>query len=150
MKRYDFTPSGISQMAKQLERIEKELSAGMPTLVRELVERGEIVARGCYGDSVSVTSSVDNSGGTITASGKAVMFMEFGAGRATIDNNFSANLPVWEGAYSETVGSGEYARTGRWHFGGRVYTFVQPRMGMFNAEREILDVYQEKARGVFG
>ena len=57
-------------------------------------------------------------------------------------------VDVYPGAYSELVGSGEYAETGKWHFGGKVYTEVQPRMGLLDAKTYIEDNAVELAQEV--
>ena len=78
------------------------------------------------------------------------LIAEFGAGDATIDVMFE-NYPgvdVYPGSYSEQVGSGEYAATGKWHFGGKEYTEVQPRGGLYNAKVFIKDNAAEIAKEV--
>ena len=66
---------------------------------------------------------------------------EFGAGNATIPVQFEnePDVEVYPGAYSELVGTGEYADTGRWHFGGVEYRAVIPRAGLLNARNHIMD-----------
>ena len=84
------------------------------------------------------------------AAGQAPVIAEFGAGDATIPVLFEnyAGVDVYPGSYSEQVGSGEYAETGVWHFGGKVYRQVEPRGGMLMAREYIRDNSTEIAREV--
>jgi hypothetical protein len=93
----------------------------------------------------------------ITTSGKANLIAEFGAGDDTDPATGFENqpdTPVYAGSYSELEGTGEYATTGQWHFGGRVYygepdnLRVEPRRGLMQAKVYILEEGADIAKGV--
>jgi hypothetical protein len=55
---------------------------------------------------------------------------------------------VYEGSYSELVGSREYYDYGSWHFGGEYYTEVPARHGLLDAKQYILENGVEIAQEV--
>lgn len=127
----------IGRLLEMQDNIEYGLSQAIEMVTTEAAE----VAQGSYGDMATVDSESNGFHGTIRATGKAVPFAEFGAGDATIPVMFE-NYPgfdVYPGAYSEQVGSGEYAETGRWFFGGHFYREIKPRAGLLNAREYIKD-----------
>lgn len=139
----------IEHAIGRLMEAQDNLEYGLQQTIDMLTAEGADVAQGSYGGMASVDSESVGFHGVIRASGEAVPFAEFGAGDATIPVMFE-NYPgfdVYPGAYSEQVGSGEYAMTGRWHFGGNVYTEVEPRGGLYNAKEHIKDNYKAIARG---
>ena len=90
--------------------------------------------------------------GGLNATGRSVVFLEFGAGDYTgygnggdTDNTFQSEtgIPIEAGQYSAFDGTGEYVRnlelTGRgfWHFGGQVYRGVYPVRALYHASQEI-------------
>lgn len=139
----------IERAIGRLMEAQDNLEYGLEQTIDMLTAEGAAVAQGSYGGMASVGSESEGFHGTIRASGRAVPFAEFGAGDATIPVMFE-NYPgfdVYPGAYSEQVGSKEYAMTGRWHFGDNVYTEIKPRGGLYNAKEYIKDNYKAIARG---
>lgn len=103
--------------------------------------------------SVYVTVQPIENGYAISADGREVVFLEFGAGAATNGGNTLAQempFDVRRGSYSD-LNQGEYQRTGYryWHYGGVKYTEVQPRNAMESAYRVMLDQWRDVARSVF-
>jgi len=149
----------INKAIKDLERYQARIERKSAELVNELVDGGAEMAKYAFGNSVSVEKVAEDGVGIIEAVGDAVMFMEFGAGMATMENHpMASNAPadVYRWSYSEQVGSGEGYYTammnggnGYWHFGGKVYSAVYPRHGLLDARDYIVNNAEAKARGVF-
>ena len=138
----------IYEAIGRLMEAQDNLEYGLQQTVEMLTKEGATVAQSAYGGMATVTDEAVGFHGTISASGEAVAIAEFGAGDATLPVLFE-NYPgvdVYPGAYSEQVGSGEYAMTGRWHFGGNVYTEVEPRAGLYNAKMYIQENAVEIAK----
>lgn len=143
---------GINKAIRELEAYQRRIERNTARLVDELVDGGAEMAEYAFGGSAVVDKISENGTGIIEAVGKAVPFMEFGAGLATMESHrLARNAPfrVQEWSYSEEVGSGEGFETGRWHFGGKVYTEVIPRHGLLDARDFIEQNLEEKARKVF-
>ena len=86
---------------------------------------------------------------TITANGKAVVFLEFGAGNATDSGApYAAQLAASEGilvaagSYSSTEGTGEYADHKFWIFGSTKMTEIIPTRALYRAVRNAIAEYQ--------
>lgn len=127
----------ISEAIAELETVRENIRYGLQQTVEILTKEGAYVAQAAYGGMAAATGYMQGeTTGVISASGENAVIAEFGAGDATIDVRFE-NYPgvdVYPGSYSEQVGSGEYFMTGRWHFGGKTYTEVQPRGGLYSAK----------------
>lgn len=146
---------GINRAIRELEKYQARVDEKTAKLIDELVDGGAEMARYAYGNSATVDHVSEEGFGIIEASGRSVMFMEFGAGLATMtDHPMAGNAPVpireWE--YSRTEGSGEGYLTGRWHFppGSDIeYDRIEPRHGLLDARDFIVENLETKARGVF-
>lgn len=141
----------INKAIRELEAYRDSLESKTDELCRVLAEEGAMVAQDSYGSSVAVDVVPSEHGSKINANGDAVVFMEFGAGDATSASELAENLPfeVSKGSYSRENAK-QYSRWGYWWFGGHVMTEVVPRRGLLNATRHIEDVYERRAREVFG
>lgn len=141
---------GITGLIKRLEKIKLNIEESLDEAVDVICREGATAAKIGYGGSVAVESEASNGMGKITATADHLIIREFGAGDATLPVLFQ-NYPgvdVYPGSYSEQEGSGEYAMTGRWHFGGQVYTEVQPHHGLLDAKFYIQGEATEIAREV--
>lgn len=141
----------INNAIIRLRQAQNNLRWGLHDTVDILTKEGAEIAQIADGNMANVVGYMpDETQGLIVATGDAPIIAEFGAGDATIDVMFE-NYPgvdVYPGSYSEQVGSGEYAATGKWHFGGKEYTEVQPRGGLYNAKVFIKDNAAEIAKEV--
>ena len=141
----------INNAISELKKVKENLNHGLQQTIDILVKEGAEQAQSSFGSMANVTGYMpDETTGIISASGEAAIIAEFGAGDATTEVMFEnfPGVPVYPGSYSELVGSGEYYRTGRWHFGGKVYTEVPPRAGMLNAKTFIMQNAATYAKGV--
>ena len=156
----------IQSAIRKLEDAKDNLEFGVEELVDILLTDGAEVANIAYGNMATAWGHRDSEeGGIVTGhigvsaeDDTSVYIAEFGAGDATMEVTGFENPPpvdVYAGAYSEQVGSGEYARslanngeTGTWHFAGKVYHEIQPRHGLLNAKAHIIASATDIAQGV--
>lgn len=147
---FSLSQGSIDAAISELETVMDNIEYGVAQTVEMLTKEGAEVAKRAYGNMASVDYATDETTGIIATSGRANVIAEFGAGDATMTPMFEnyVGVDVYPGAYSELVGSGEYAETGKWHFGGKTYTEVQPRMGLLDAKLYIEDTAIELAQEV--
>lgn len=133
--------ASILRAIHRLNQASDNLRWGVSETVEELIKEGAMIANADYGGmATAIDWMEDETVGKISAVGEQPVIAEFGAGDATMPVMFEnyAGVDVYPGAYSEQVGSGEYAATGRWHFGGKVFTEVEPRAGLLDAKYYII------------
>lgn len=137
---FKLSTESIDRAILRLIEMQYNIESGVEQLVEILTEEGADVASASYGGMADVEAIAFGNEGVISASGEAVGFAEFGAGDDVIPVNFegSPDFPVYPGSYSETEGSGEYAATGKWRFGGQTFHGVPARMGLLNAKEFII------------
>ena len=140
----------IDAATSKLLEIQDSLEFGVNDLVEVLAHDGALLAQSYFGSMAGVSYEADGGHGIISASGRAAGLAEFGAGDDTIPVRFEndPDFDVYPGSYSEQVGSRQYADHGRWFFGGRYYTKVSPRAGLYNAKVYIEENATEIAREV--
>ena len=143
----------IRNAINELQDAKQNLQWGIEETLDILARDGADIAQVAYGHMGYVVGYLDSDDtAVIQASGEAVLIAEFGAGDATeLPLSLYENAPeteVYPGSYSELVGSGEYAATGAWHFGGKRYTEVQPRLGLYKALEHITQESTNVAQGV--
>lgn len=143
----------ISRAINELELVKENILEGLRQTVEILVKEGSMIAQSADGEMATVTGEMTgDTTGTITASGRAAVIAEFGAGDAVVVPQFenAPDTPVYPGAYSLLEGTKEYYRYGSWHFGGVKYTEVQARQGLLKAKEYIqnsaVDVAMEVIR----
>ena len=131
----------IQSAIRELESVNEHIEWGVADLVDALASEGGEVANDAYGGMATAMGyRTSETEGVVTAIGDAVGFAEFGAGDTTMIPEFENPAPfdVYPGSWSEQEGSGEYARTGVWHFGGKEYRYVYPRHGLLDAKNHIV------------
>lgn len=138
-------PDSVQEVIDELNKVKSLLDGEkMDNALGDIA--GEIAkkAREIYGPSVTVTVEPADHGKDVVASGKAVMFLEFGAGTMTdTAHPYAGDAPVEirPGSYSETH-AGMFASTnedgdGYWIFGGKVYHYVVPRRALYHAVEDV-------------
>ena len=144
----------IRQAIRQLEQVKENINNGLTEAVDILLQEGEFTASAFIGsfDKVSVSHEMtDDTTGSIKVTGEAAVIQEFGAGDLAETGNPFENepgVPLGSGTYSRLKGSGEYALTGQWHFGGKRYQYVDPKHGLYHAREWIKDHSTEVAERV--
>lgn len=140
--RVRLSEQSISRAISRLRESQDNLRWGVNDTLQLLAKDGAMVANSKYGSMANAIDWMeDETVGKISVVGKIPLIAEFGAGDATqpplgmFENE--PDIPVYPGSYSELEGSGEYAREGRWHFGGKTYTEIEPRYGLYNAKNYI-------------
>lgn len=147
-----FDSESISSAISEIERIQKDFEKKCNEFMDRIANIGVAMAQSAFGSSVIVEAVPIKNGFRIVASGETIGFLEFGAGSATSPDIFEQEVSyeVAPGSYSKSAdGSGEYAATGKWHFGGVEYQFVAPSHGMYQAYEEIIRCAEQEARSVF-
>ena len=152
------TEESIARAIAKLEEAKDAIEQGTGDFVDILCTEGEQVANSHYGRMATAWGHRDREEdgvveghiGVFAKDMDTAIIAEFGAGNATIAVDFEnyPNVDVYPGAYSEQVGTGEYAETGKWHFGGKEYTAVFPRAGLLNARNHIMKHGDSIAREV--
>lgn len=144
--------TSIRHAIRRLRQAQDHLRWGVNDAVDILTKNGADIAKDAYGSMANVVGYMqDETVGIIATSGEANLIAEFGAGDATDPaTGFETppDTPVYAGSYSELEGTGEYAETGKWHFGGKVYREVSARRGLMQAKVYILEEGTEIAKGV--
>lgn len=142
----------INQAIAELKKAKDNLQYGMEQTVEILTKEGGDVAKSHTGGMADITTTmVKNTTGQIAESGKAALIAEFGAGDATIVQTLFERYPdtsVFPGSYSLLVGKRQYWDYGRWYFGGKRYTEVQPRQGLYHAKMHITGMSTRVAQEV--
>ena len=142
----DISARGISNVIRKLESYRNEFIRKNDELVKRVTELGAETANDAYAGGAAVKADTQGNHGTITAEGDGVVFIEFGAGKTTTENEFGeAEFPfdISEGSYSRE-NANMYASLGYWLFGGRRYEYIWPRRGMMNA----LDTMEREAETI--
>ena len=149
-------PESVDAAFKQVKQIQKEFGKKLKLFMEEIAKIGAKAAREGYGGgSVKVTAEkISDDEWVIVANHEAIVFFEFGAGKATNENSRYAKempFPVYVGSYSDANG-GQFQATGYefWEFGGRPYERIPQRAGMQKAYEAIISQWKEVAKRVFG
>ena len=144
--------ASIRRAIRRLRNAQQHLRWGLDDTVQALAKEGAEIANQAYGSMANAVDYMeDEAVGIIAVTGESNLIAEFGAGDATDPATGFENqpdTPVYAGSYSELEGSGEYAKTGKWHFGGKVYTEVPARRGLMSAKAFIIEQGAEIAKEV--
>lgn len=152
---YDpFSVISVLQAEEEYKRYKQEFDIKVRKFLKELAERGREVldSLGYTAESgeIRVTIEEIDNGYCINASGKGVVFLEFGAGDATIGDKYADMMPfeVAPGSYSETHDQ-QYSTYGQWVFGSVIYTEILPRNGMQRVWETLMQEWRGIAKRVF-
>lgn len=164
--RISLSELSIERAIDKLKTVSENLQEDLEEFMDIILTEGENVANDAYGNMATAWGHRDESRdgivtGHIGVRGEdddVVYIAEFGAGDTTMEVTGFENRPpvdVYAGAYSEQVGTGEYAEslaengeTGTWHYLGGTYHEVIPRHGLLNAKAHILASGDDIAREV--
>ncbi len=147
--RINLSTESIQNAIQRLKVRQIHLEEDLEQVVEILTNEGAEIAQAAYGNyNVQTVAQSSGTTGEITVAGDAALIAEFGAGQATMPVLFenAPSTPVYEGSYSELVGSQEYYKTGSWHFGGKYYTEVPARHGLLDAKQYIIEHSTEIAK----
>ena len=150
-----FNPFSVLRASVQYKRIVREFDEKVDIFLNEIANLGRDVfdelGYTVDGGEITVTVEEIENGYAINAAGQGVVFLEFGAGDTVASGNRYASLmpfDVRSGSYSEQ-NDHQYELTGRWVFGGVVYTEIAPRNGMQTAWETIMQNWRDIAERVF-
>ena len=130
----------------RLEEAKENLGAGLQQTIDILAKEGAIVAQMDDGSmaSVEAVSDSETQSRIVASGGDTAIIAEFGAGDATLnpgdffEDGGALSGDVFPGSYSLFKGSRDYYNFHSWRFGGRWYTEVAPRHGLFDAKLFIM------------
>lgn len=135
----------IEKALKELERYKKELPRKARLLAQRIAELGGNVARNGFSmpldyigeNDITVEVVEQDTLFVILAKGKAVCFVEFGAGvTAGSGYDIPVDLDISPGSWSKNHAQ-EFSRYGFWTYGGQKITQSTPAKAMYNASKEI-------------
>lgn len=153
-----FDVKTVANAVKTLKKYRAEFEKKVDEFLRRLAEIAAQTARSSYAfgaidgnDDVTVTIEPIENGYVVRADGEDVYFLEFGTGVAAgqgydtsiIEPPVSIEPWSWAGKNSKT------AQRGYWFYDGIKYTMTVPRMGMYNAAKEIQSQIKKVANEVF-
>lgn len=150
----DLSVDGINKAIKDIEKFQKEVENKLDLLCKRLAELGVSVVADDYGYTRGGEITVDwekvDDGYLVTAAGKGVMFLEFGAGDEAGTGFQGADVPVdtSPGSWSSTHGK-QYSENGYWVWNGHVFRSIAPRSGMYFATERIKQEAESIAKEIF-
>lgn len=150
----DLSVEGINKAIKDIEKFQKEVENKLDLLCKRLAELGVSVVADDYGYTRGGEITVDwekvDDGYLVTAAGKGVMFLEFGAGDEAGTGFQGADVPVdtSPGSWSSTHGK-QYSENGYWVWNGHVFRSIAPRSGMYFATERIKQEAESIAKEIF-
>ena len=141
--------TGIEEAIEKLDRL-KDLNVPIKQGIYEVVKEAENIVwwaynTGGYGHDehtgFEITVEENDNGYTLKAFGEDVGFLEFGAGIGVDPDEFASEVDfsVTPGSWSETLGTGQFARKGSWWHNGNYYTWIMATRGMQQALDYIRD-----------
>lgn len=152
--------ASIDKAIRQIEEYRDSLDTKLIRLAKGLCLIGLDVVRVRYAMGVSEgNKNVDyeviptETGCKLSAYGKDVCFLEFGAGASTsaYEGEGQEGLPpIYPGSWSETEGKGIYAEKGYWYYNGEKLEGLTPKLGMQKASETMQRKAIEEAKKVFG
>lgn len=136
----------LNDIASRVENVGKTLPEYIDQSLERVVARARDTAKAFYGgagedfDVPLVTyDKIGDGEFVVTATGKQVMFLEFGAGdKADAGHGYASEVPfaVFPGSWSQTH-SRMYANLGYWISPeGKYYKYITPTRAMFIAAQE--------------
>ncbi len=142
--------------AKTIKELAKKIKAAGKQIALNAAESGAIIAQQAYGPDITVDVRPTDDGAVIEAIGPEVMFLEFGAGAATLSGGgtfpnaeAATGTRIERGAYSD-LRHGPYMRSGyvSWIPPGETepITEVYPSRGLYQAEQEVIEFAGTRAR----
>lgn len=147
----ELSAGSIERAIRRLERMQENLQQGLEETVDILAREGGEVAQASYQGMATAYGVSGEGEGQIVSTGENNLIAEFGAGDDTVDPKalfeHAPYTDVFPGSYSLEVGSREYWENGKWHFGGKEYTTIPPRMGLWNAKNYVIEHSTEVAKG---
>lgn len=150
----------IDTAIAQVKAYKKSLNAKVERIVEELANMGARIVESQYAipmddSDYDVSCIVNGNNAMIIAEGDGVIFLEFGTGVDVTDKTQEFGMeteglpPIYPGSWSETEGSGVFAKHGHWHYKGVDYTGTMATMGFYFASKEIREKAVNVAKKVF-
>lgn len=152
----------IENAIRYIEKREKEIKEDTQDLLNRLAEIGAETARLGYSRGESEGNKYFNvrvrklkRSVVVTATGKDLYFLEYGAGATAGQGYDTSVLPpktdITPASWSSTKGTGEYANSkdGYWHYKKKRYYQIVPSKGMYLGYKAVLRNLPTLARRIF-
>lgn len=148
----------INNAIVQIRNYKKTLQSKIEDILLELATMGQEIVETQFSlvsehESFEVSCEVSGNNAIIIAEGENVVFLEFGTGVDTIDTTADMETsglpPIYPGSWSETEGTGVFARHGFWHYKGVLYEGTMATMGFYFASKEIKERAVEVTKRIF-
>ena len=124
--------TGLNEAIRELTEIVEAIPIGAKELPQRLgdIARDEAQARyGAWDVTVENEPFMSHDGEEI---GSIILIAEFGAGDLADSHPWASEVPmVYPGSYSETYGTGEYAKDRVWHWQGITFVYQVPTYAMY-------------------
>ena len=135
--------TGIEEAIANLDRL-KDIHEPAKQALYEVIKEAEDIVRAAYSaggyghdehTGFEITVEENEDGYTLRAFGEDVGFLEFGAGIGVDPDEFAdeVDFNVTPGSWSETLGTGKFAKHGFWWHNGNYYTWIMATRGMQQA-----------------
>lgn len=156
-----FDTTSINDALRQLKIYAEEFEQKLDRLLERLAELAantieEKYSLGAYdgnNDAVVTIEPIEN-GYMVRVNGDDVYFLEFGtgvaAGQGYDTSVVTPPVSIKPASWSETQGTGQFAKYGYWHYNGIKYTMTVPTMGMYHGVKAIEAQVTQIAEEVFG
>lgn len=149
MANFNTSVTGFNEALKEIT----DLANNLPDQAKEFCNKlGEIArdgAEGLYGRWDVTVENIQRKRGVrnvVRATGNRpilskdgeevgtnILIAEFGAGTLADTHPWASQVPdVYPGSYSERYGTGEFAETRKWHWGGHEFTYVEPTYALYS------------------
>ena len=156
----ELSADGVRKAINEVKQYSKSIESRTQKLAEELCRIGIPVVNVHYLSGVregnkdfTIKAIPKKNGCILQANGHDVCFLEFGAGVTTTSYSGEGQEglpPIYPGSWSESEeGSGEFANNGFWHYGGKLYYGLSPKLGMYYASKEMQNRVVEVARRIF-
>lgn len=152
----------IDIAVREIEKHEKAIKEQKDEFLNRLAAVGAETARVAYSAGVSdgnkyyrVKVRKLKRSYVVTATGKDLYFLEYGAGATAGQGYDTSVLPaktdITPASWSSTKGTGEYANSkeGYWHYKKKRYYQIVPTKGMYLGLKEVLRTYKPIAKRIF-
>ena len=141
---------GATQAAERAKAYGKSLAETIDLALGELLSEAKMTADAEYAGAITEATVVERplvlvtkhgeGDYSLTATGREVCFLEFGAGltAGTPNNPYAVEMPfgVYPGSWSETH-ERQFTEHGHWYYNGVSYSFIPATRGMFLAAEEM-------------
>lgn len=148
----------VNKAIQQVKDYQKSFDKKIDEILNELVNLGARRVETQFAlvteyEPYDISCEVVGNNAMIIAEGENVIFLEFGTGVEVVDTTDEMETeglpPIYKGSWSETEGTGMFARNGYWYYNGHKYQGTMATQGFYLASKDIKEQAVKIARRVF-